>query len=279
MITSPVLARAMSSFIRWYFEKCPIQRGKYKLLHLARPFLVARLEEGPWLRVSGVSALEWQILYGNLKEPATATALKSLLRPGMTMLDVGANIGYYTLLAAQCVGPSGRVVAFEPTPSVVSRIKENVQFNNFAHVSVFAGAVSDREGTCAFYVNSEQDASEGNSLIQAVVDDGATQIVAPQTTLDAEIERLQLKAVHLIKIDVEGNEVKVLRGAKRILTEYAPQLLIEVNPLTLEAGGSSPAELYDELEKNGYQWRIVEEMPYRGVTASNIHAYPTARKS
>jgi FkbM family methyltransferase len=219
-----------------------------------------------------LSGQEWDLFAQGQKEPTTIGVFQSLLTPGMTVLDVGANIGYYSLVAAVRVGPSGQVIAYEPTPFVVKRLQENVNLNQFRQISVVEGAISDRVGTGTFYLNSNQESSEGNSLIEAAVSSGSVQITCPQTTLDAEMTRLNLKQVDVLKIDVEGNEVKVLRGARQLLTTFAPQILLEVNPHTLEAGGSSSAELYQELEQNGYSWRIVEQMPWKGITVLNIHA-------
>lgn len=278
-MTQPnILLRAVSAAVYWYCEKSPVRRGQWKLRRWTQPFLVARLADGPWIRVSGQVGQEWDLLLRKQKESATAQWFRSLVSPGMTVLDVGANIGCYSLMAAERVGPGGVVVAYEPTPSVVKCFRANIRLNRFSNITIVEGVVSDQEGTAVFHLNPEHEGSEGNSLIPALVVPGGTRITCPQTTLDAEVERLKLTRVDVVKIDVEGHEVRVLQGARRLLRELAPHLLLEVNPLTLKAGGSSPEALFAELTRAGYVWRTVEEMAWKDVVVQNVQAFSARTK-
>jgi FkbM family methyltransferase len=270
--------RFISQCVQGYVHRSPIVRGKTRLLKLTSSFLIAQLEDGPWMRVTGLSGTEWQLFKKETKEPGAVTAFRSLLKPGLTILDVGANVGYFSLIAASLTGITGRVIAFEPTPSVFDRLQENIALNHLANVTAVRIAVSDENGTAPFFVNPDMEDSEGNSLLQAAVASGASQIRVPLTTLDVATSQLGLKRIDLLKIDVEGNEIKVLRGAHGILRgAHPPQILMEINPQTLNAAGFTPEAVFKELRDIGYRWTIVDEIPWRDTVTKNILASPNNR--
>jgi FkbM family methyltransferase len=262
-------ARIGSRIVRSYLHASPIERGKTRLRRAAAPFLVTRLDTGPWVRVSGAAEFEWRVFDGRVKEDRTTRLFATLLRPGMTVLDVGANVGYYALTAAALVGPAGRVHAFEPTPAVAARLRENVALNDFDHVAVNQVAVTDAPGTLRFHLSADD--SEANSL--CAVEPGGATIDVPATTLDDYAAGHGLGRVDFVKIDVEGAEVRALRGGRRLLSgPEAPMVIIEVNPVTLRAAGAGPEELVAELESLGYACETIERMPWCGEVVSNVFA-------
>ncbi|WP_165066841.1 FkbM family methyltransferase [Paludisphaera rhizosphaerae] len=270
MSKPPILARIGSRLVGSYLESSPIERGKTRLLRATAFFLVARLDTGPWVRVSGVSDFEWQILGRRFKEAGTIRLFAELLRPGMTVVDLGANIGYFTLTAADLVGPKGHVHAIEPTPSTASRLRENVALNGFDQVSIHQIAASDDEGTLRLHLS--EDDCEGNSLFAA--EPGGNSIEVDVTTLDHFADQQGLRRIDLLKVDVEGAEVRVLRGARRVLSgTVAPVLIVEANSPALRAAKSHPTELYDLLDTLGYSWRVVERMPWQGEVVLNLVAF------
>jgi hypothetical protein len=116
------------------------------------------------------------------------------------------------------------------------------------------------------------DDCEENSLF--ATGPGAESVEVDATTLDRFADRQGLRRIDLLKVDVEGAEVRVLRGGERVLGgAVAPVLIIEVNPSALRAAGSDPAELYDQLDALGYAWRVVEKMPWKGEVTLNLVAY------
>jgi hypothetical protein len=121
----PLWQRFLSGAVAAY----PIPRGRTRLRRISSPWLVARLECGAWVRTSGVVEAEWGFLEGGAKEERTSQLVTSFLSNGMTFLDIGANVGYFSLLAASVVGSTGKVIAFEPTPAVADRLRENVLLN------------------------------------------------------------------------------------------------------------------------------------------------------
>ena len=254
-----VLQRALSRVVASY----PPVRGHYRLRHLTRSWLVACSRFGPWLRVSGLTDFEWELLAGKEKEPATCEFLLDYLQPGMTVVDVGANIGYFTLLSATKVGASGRIVAYEPTPRIAARLRENVELNRSAMVEVVEAAVSDRESTMTFYESPED--PEANNLYH-----GGSPVTVRAVKLDEDLSRRGVERVHLLKIDAEGAEVDVLAGARELLRSCAiDAILVEANPVTLRSAGKSCAELRAVLQSFGYSCHTIDTFSYHDETVWN----------
>jgi FkbM family methyltransferase len=175
-------------------------------------------------------------------EPHVESVLRERLRDGDVMLDVGANIGLMTMLAASLVGARGRVIAVEPIPLNRALIARSAQASGFGQVEVIGAAASDRSGTIELRThpttsNSSTPAAAGERLRAA---DGRT-IKVPAVVLDealAELDRLDV-----VKIDIEGMEPCALRGLERTLTRFRPLLLSEFHPWAIErASRSAPVE-------------------------------------
>jgi FkbM family methyltransferase len=165
-------------------------------------------------------------LYGT-SEIAETRLFQALLRPGMTLIDVGANIGYYTLLGARAVGPSGSVYAFEPNAGVRSRLVTNVGLNGFRNVTVRDEAVTRSSGKVRFYVSMWNENS-GISSILPGEGRGATGEEVSAVSLDDFVASIGGRHVDLLKIDVEGAEPEVFAGGQRVLgAADAPALLFE----------------------------------------------------
>ncbi len=218
-------------------------------------------------------------------EPNEFHFLGQILKPGMTMLDVGANEGLYTLFSARRVGPAGRVVAFEPSSRERSRLEHNVARNRFGNVTVVPCAVGSREGTAPLQIASG--VHSGHNTLGALVYDDAPAVGVehvPVERLDTLIERLGVATVHMIKIDVEGAEMHVLEGARRTMAVHRPILMVEANDEALQAQGASTAALLaflrDDLDYGIFVFSPetggVEPMGDSSASA-NIVAVPSER--
>ncbi len=143
----------------------------------------------------------------------------STLKPGMAVYDIGANVGFYSLLSSVLVGPSGRVLAFEPLPRNISFLRRHVELNHLSNVSIIERALSDREGTITF----EEAASHTMGKIGSGSGGG---LQVAMTTVDLLRQHDGAPAPSLMKIDVEGAELMVLKGAERTLRECRPVLFL-----------------------------------------------------
>jgi FkbM family methyltransferase len=168
------------------------------------------------------------------------------LQPGMTAIDVGANVGVYTFSAAQRVGQAGRVLAIEPFSTCVQCLLETRRVNQLEWVTVCGGAASDREGTAYLSLHS---ASELNQLVASSTAASTRVEEVPCFTLDALIEREQLTRVDILKIDAEGHELQVLQGSDRLLSQFTPVILYE--NIAGSQGSNRPVAEY--LVARGYQ--------------------------
>jgi len=145
--------------------------------------------------------------------------IADLVRPGDTAIDVGANIGYYTLMLSSLVGPTGQVLCFEPEPDNLSELRRNVHLNKLANVKVIEAAVGETNGQCHLTRGINGMVCEnGNSDLEV-------KIVALDSVIDLRID--------LLKIDVEGYEGHVLAGAERLIREHRPAMFVEVHPTLL----------------------------------------------
>jgi FkbM family methyltransferase len=222
-------------------------------------------------------------------EPATANLLTQYLGPGDTFVDVGAHVGFFSLMAAALVGPSGRVVAFEPNADNYRSLLHNVSINGHANVTCVNSAVGDRDGEVEFFENLDNDG--GHALWNPGLHPFNAQSKArqqarrlPIARLDAALASLGVKSVKAVKVDTEGAEVQVLRGGGGCLSAPGVQLLIcEDNEFGLARLGSSGAELRQLLAKLGFAacvqdregqfHRIAEDASFEGASVGNFYCF------
>lgn len=175
------------------------------------------------------------------------------LQPGMTVIDVGANVGVYTFSAAQQVGPTGQVFAVEPFSGCVRCLEETRRLNQFDWVKICAGAASDQSNTARLALQSASELNEVVTDAEALADGEYEEITC--FPLDSLIET-GLTRVDWLKIDAEGHEMQVLAGSNRILREFAPAILYE-NIAGTKGSNTSVAEY---LQARGY--RLFRYQPF-----------------
>jgi FkbM family methyltransferase len=171
------------------------------------------------------------------------------LKPGMTVIDVGANVGVYAFSAAKQVGSEGKVIAIEPFPKCVEYLQETSRINQLDWVKVYGAAASDQNGHVRLSI---QGASELNEVIIAdnvEMTSSNHYIEVPCITLDSLVEQEKIQSVNIMKLDAEGHELNVLQGARKILSEFFPIILYE----NVAGGQGNNFEVADFLIQNGYQ--------------------------
>lgn len=173
------------------------------------------------------------LLYYNIYEYREIKTFKRIFRNCSVVLDVGANIGQTALLASQY---ADRVYAFEPLPSAMHRLRENIALNNITNIFTYEVAVGSKDGRAHI-----QEPPESNSGLGKI---GALGINVPITTLDTFVKDNYLKKIDLIKLDIEGGELEALKGAVDTLKKFKPIVILEMN-----AGCSGIVEF---MESQGY---------------------------
>lgn len=219
--------------------------------------------KGLWLRLNPRTGGGY--LQGS-GEPAVQLAILRHLRPGMTFYDIGANIGFFSLLAARLVGPEGRVVAFEADPEVARRLREHAGRNQFSTISVEQKAVWSETGAVSFaHADPNLSPDRGLGRVVAGAAPGTTQLQA--VSLDDFLRTS--RAPDFLKCDVEGAEVEVFRGARRLLAEKRPILLAEMH------SEENRQVLLQELAGLGYNCEALDENHILALPGSSTPLSPS----
>jgi FkbM family methyltransferase len=176
-----------------------------------------------------------------------------VLKKGDVFIDIGSNIGLFSLIASKIVGDEGKVLCFEPSPLTFSRLKENVTINNFNNLDIRNLGLSDAIGELTFYVsNNGYDA--WNSFSPSKDNKLELSINVPVSTLDFELNEIDKSKIKLVKIDVEGWEKFVLQGAKDFLTNFNPIVMVEFTEQNTFNSGYPVYDIFDIMENFGYTW-------------------------
>jgi FkbM family methyltransferase len=189
-------------------------------------------------------------------EPPVQSALGARLGRGCTFYDIGANVGFFSMIGARLVGPGGRVVAFEPVPGNAALVRANANANGFQNVRVVQMAVSDINGEADLALAAY---SGGSALVgTASPPDTIGTIRVEVSRLDDVIDRLRLPVPELVKIDVEGAEFEVLKGMQRTVLAHHPTILLELDDDKAEALDRKTSACVQWLTAHGYS---VADMP------------------
>jgi len=201
-------------------------------------------------------------------EPIETKIIMEIIKPGMTVVDIGANVGYYTLLFAQAVEKGGTVYAFEPAPETFALLQRNLRENNLnGNVKLFNVALSDHEGAAELFINEY---NKGNNRLY---DAGGMRSVPIQLKrLDDVIPSSE--HVDFIKMDIEGAEVLALRGMRELLKRDKPTIVMEYWPRRFKKLNTTVEELFEMLSALGYKFSDIDEKTgsIRSMTAKELQA-------
>jgi FkbM family methyltransferase len=190
--------------------------------------------------------------------------LAEWIRPGMCVVDVGANVGLYTGLFSRLVGPTGRVISVEPVDANFESLSRSVRRNGWANVEAHHCALAAESGAARMKCDP---LNSGNNAIERIVDDTAAGV-----TLKTVDEIVAGRRVDFIKVDVQGWEASVLRGGRRTLRENRPlKLFLEIWPAGLRAAGSSAREIFEFVREAGLE--IESPAGWEGLDAPTDAGY------
>jgi FkbM family methyltransferase len=236
-----------------------------------------RVVEGIRWELDLREVIDASLYFSGSFEPRAERAMARLLGPGMTAIDVGANMGYHALRMAMGVGPAGRVIAVEPAPAAVARLRRNLALNELENVEIVVAALGDRDEEAVMLRLQSRYPLSGRGAADAVV--------ARLARLDSLVLELALSRVDLIKIDVDGQEARVLRGTRDTLRRFRPPVFFEITPSVVKAGGDSIDELFGSLLELGYaisdeegaHWQnpVQQARRLRKGTGCNLLALPS----
>lgn len=181
--------------------------------------------------------------------------VKKLIKNGDVVLDIGANIGYYTLIFAKLVGNSGKVFAFEPEPENFKILQKNIKINEYANVFLEQKAVSNNNEKLTLYISDKA----GSHRIYKP-EKYVKSIDIESITIDNYLKKNNIKKIDFVKIDVEGAELNVLQGIQNLLDfDKNIVLFIEFSPNQIQSCGLEPFDLINFLEKNNFKIYFAEK--------------------
>jgi FkbM family methyltransferase len=214
--------------------------------------LPVRLPFGAWF-LARSDYMSSAMIYGGF-ELAEHAFVQRFLRPGMTVLDIGAHHGLYTLLASKLIGPRGKVVAFEPSPRERKALRLNVGMNRCKNVVIQGLALGDKAGECDLYVVDHHETG-CNSLRPPAFSGSISSVSVSVMSLDQWLSERHLESVDFIKLDVEGGELAVLQGAQALLQRRPrPVILAEVQEVRTQPWSYPAKEIIHHLSDRGYKW-------------------------
>lgn len=204
------------------------------------------------LYLDPVSYVDSMILKNNVWEKESMDIVQMLVKTGDTVLDVGANFGYYSVMCSKLVGANGQVISSEPTAYFRERFTHHISKNNCSNITLLPFGFSDKENTLEIKIDAstatmhmpEQDAYLKTEQIKLV-------------TLDSYIKDNKVDKLDFIKVDIDGHEPKFLNGAEQTISKFKPYILLEINPLNYYLAGVTIWDFYEQIKDYGY--RIFEE--------------------
>jgi FkbM family methyltransferase len=202
-------------------------------------------------------------------EPAFYNPFVDRIQPGMTVADIGAHFGFFSLGAALRVGNHGRVFSFEPSAKTAATLRHNILLNHWeSRVEVVEQVVSDKEGLVTFYTYGTSMAAslsrENVEILNPEHPPAASEEKVPAVTLDRFCNSRNVQ-FDVIKIDVEGAELLVLKGSHRLLASQRPVVLCEIHPLQMQQCGGSIDEFHQFIKSISYELQALDTPNPAGI--------------
>jgi FkbM family methyltransferase len=258
VMSSEARTRAYFGVQRAWMTHWPFERGKYApryLLPAVMPVtpIWQTVEPNVRMYLDPQEYVARAILESGEWESESWHVMRESLPVGGTFVDVGAQIGYYSLKAAQVVGPAGHVIAIEPNPETLQILNGNVQASNPHIVSVAPVACSDKEDMLEFFASAEANTGESSFSKANASQSGVTHSYKVRARpLDDVVRESGVTRVDVIKIDVEGAEYLVLQGSRETLAKFKPAVLVEIIDHQLKEMGSSAEQVRQFFREHGY---------------------------
>jgi FkbM family methyltransferase len=211
-----------------------------------------------WTASAFPDSLTRHMMFEGMYQEDVLVALRSVIHGGDTIFDVGGHHGLMAIICSIAAGETGTVVTFEPNPYARLHLRRHLALNDVRNVVVEEIALSDKSGTSPFYVQ-KGDVTWNSTIIRgfASADSLIESITVRTVTLDDYIAESQV-VPNVVKIDVEGAEFLILNGAKRLLREHKPVLIMEFNPLSAQAAGHTVHDYVEFLVKQSYRLFVLK---------------------
>ncbi|MEE9372245.1 MAG: FkbM family methyltransferase [Saprospiraceae bacterium] len=198
--------------------------------------------------------VDWWTYYGF--EDKSKTELYASISDGSIVMDIGANMGDVSFNLARIIGNKGHVISFEPDRSNYERFERNLALNNFSNITLVKNGLGREFGSFTMAINENEPGNDGSKRILKTSNNSKNLELVKIITLDSWVEKNPIEQLDLVKIDVEGYEVKALKGGENTLVKYGPDLYMEVHDAKLKEQGSSAKELLFFIQGLGYSIQL-----------------------
>lgn len=245
---------------RYGFGKLPfahqVHAGLYRWLNDIRSHGVVCIDcQGSKMFINSDDTGVSTALFGaGVYEPFTTGIIKGLVAPGTHFVDIGANVGYYTLIAARQAGKRGHIYAFEPDPYNYDLLQRNVEVNHYENVTPARLGLSNKKGRATLYLQKDNLGAHSLSNHHLRTDRSVEIATATVDELFGE------GRVDVIKMDVEGAEGLVLEGARQVLKKQKPTIVMEYAPYLITGMGGDPWDILGQIRGLGYQIRAIDDV-------------------
>jgi len=251
--------------------------GKYAIVSNTYNRVIDALQPGSMIAINSYKMYIYQdkykwtdditaeLLLKGTWEPYTTEVVKQLLQEGMVAVDIGANIGYYSLLAASLVGKTGKVYAFEPEPQNYTLLIRNVNANGYTNIEAHQKAVSHSAGKMALYLGTQS----GTHSLFGVRGTTTQSVMVDLVSLD-EFFKERTKNVDIIKVDVQGAEMDVLTGMQNVIKGNDHLILLTEFEPDLAHTGFTVKEYWDKLIESGFRYIYIINEQERKLELTNF---------
>lgn len=215
-----------------------------------------KLPDNFYMQVNPSEHIQQQLFWYGHYEKELGDLIKKVVKPGDVFVDIGANIGYFSLLSAN-YQPTAKIISIEPAKTVYEKLKENISVNNFKNIIAINSAVGEISEEKELFISGSDNLGM-SSFMQPENYSGKKEKV-PVIKLDDWFKTCELTKIDLVKLDVEGSELAALKGMKDILENYQPLIIVEINPGTLSLFGLEPTDIFTFLYQLNYKGFLISE--------------------
>ncbi|MGB8700251.1 MAG: FkbM family methyltransferase [Thermosynechococcaceae cyanobacterium] len=255
--------QAIDGVFRWLYRRLPLNATTE---HLALKWgfkfsgkrTTVRLFDGQFMSVDPTDYLQCLIYYFGIFEPHCIQFLPTLLQPNDTFIDIGGNIGLYTIVASKIVGKNGKVLTFEPAPFHCEAIRKNIELNRIENVALYETALGSEDGSVQLVLPEG-----GNRGMFALAKNGEADdlhnapVPVKLSRFSSLVKAEAIERVSLIKLDIEGAEPLALSGMDDLFNRFCPSVLIELNEASLQRLGNHSAHLVQWFTQRGYKGWVI----------------------
>jgi len=213
-----------------------------------------------------------QLVNDGVHEKYQTELFRELVKPGMIVVDIGAYNGYYTLIAAELLEGRGWVYAFEPEPNNFQLLVKNIQINDYTNITAVRRALSNKNGKIRLFIDRINLGSP--SLAEENVEESVGFVEVETVTLDGFFrDVVKDTRIDLLKMDAQGAEGLIVEGARKILKETNPKIIMEFWPYGLRNLTADPSRLLDELQSYGFKVKVIDSLNERLEQAEVMKIY------